>query len=103
MFLAVAASFGVCSAAFAQTVPSWNAGGQDWRCSQKCREGLAGRPTPIAQTGRDFILTNEAGQTASGIYEEGYKIRVPDWNATAIFSDDLKTLTFYPYGTVWAR
>jgi hypothetical protein len=82
------------SAALAQQVPEWNISGQDWVCSQICQAGLAGRPTPIAQDGRLFILTNEAGATSNGVFQSGYTIRVTGWNLTAIVSRDLKTLTF---------
>jgi hypothetical protein len=60
-----------------QSVPSWNASGQDWRCSEICAQGLTGHSTKIAQSGRTFILTNESEKAASGVYQDGHEIRVP--------------------------
>jgi hypothetical protein len=93
---------GICTAAVAQDAPDFNISSQQWKCSQICRPGLAGMPTPIAQDGRNFIFTNEWGNTTAGVWEQGRTIRVTGWNIFAIVSPSGKEITF-SNGSVWIR
>jgi hypothetical protein len=94
---------GAVTAAFAQAIPSWNLGSHEWVCSQMCQEGKQGRPVRVEQNGKNFIFgVPEIGTTANGVFESGYTVQVTTWHNTAVFSPDLRTVTF-SNGTVWAR
>lgn len=74
----------------------------DWRCTDVCRDGFAGKTARIGQDGNRLNFINEWGNATTGSVVEGRTIRANGWNLGGIVSPSCRRIQ-WDNGTTWDR